>query len=329
MRQYLRTFCTRFGRAWTAFWFTPSDPIVLSLVRVLVALVAIWWYLGYYADLQTWFGPDGLISPEFTRLLRTDELQVERFAFSIFDYVQGASNLWFVYGLGLVALVMMLAGIFTRLATIVSLVFVLSLVHRGPILTRPADDILPMLLFYLCIGPSGAYFSVDHCFRRRRQSEGSDFAAAQGKALALSSAATLATRLIQVHLALIYAAMALGQLQTETWWQGTAVWWIMARPDSRLVDLTALSRIGLAFEYFVNFFTHAIVLYEICFAILIWKPLARPILLVLGLFIWTGLALITGSVSFALLMIIANLAFLSPETLRRWCAKRGWVCAPT
>ena len=84
--------------------------------------------------------------------------------------------------------------------------------------------------------------------------------------------------------------MVIAQLQGAAWWQGTAVWWLMARPDSRLVDLTGLSRMGLAFEYLVNFFTHAIVLYELCFVFLIWNPLARPILLVVGAFVWRACA---------------------------------------
>jgi hypothetical protein len=126
---------------------------------------------------------------------------------------------------------------------------------------------------------------------------------------------------MQVHLVLIYGAMLIAQLQGAAWWQGTAVWWLMARPDSRLVDLTGLSHMGLAFEYLVNFLTHAIVLYELCFVFLIWNPLARPILLVLGVLMWTGLALIGGSVSFAVVMLVANLAFLTPQTLRNCCGR--------
>ena len=320
MGNYSRTLCNSIGSAWTRFWFTPSDPIVLSLIRVLVGLLAVWWYLGYYADLQAWFGPNGLLSHELTQQMRTDESGAQHFAFSILDYVDSASELWFVYGLGLAAIGLMTLGIFSRFSTIASLIFVLSFIHRGPLVTRPVDNILVMLMFYLCIGPSGANFSVDATLRRRRQA-----AALQAGTLRpvspLSSAATVATRLMQIHLCLIYAAMVVAQLQVEAWWQGTAVWWLMARPESRLINLTSLSNMGLGFEYLVNFCTHAVVLYEICFALLAWNTLARPILLVLGLFVWTGIALIGGAVTFAVAMLIANLAFLRPETLRGCCAK--------
>jgi Vitamin K-dependent gamma-carboxylase len=315
MANYFRNLAERFGSAWTRFWFTPTDPAALSLIRLLTGLVAIWWYLGFYSELQHWIGPNGLYPLELTEQLRAT--RDGSFAFSLFDYTTSASQVWLVYGLGAIAILMMAVGLFTRFSTIASLVFVLSFIHRLPMLSRPADDVLAMLSFYLCIGPAGANFSLDAILRRRRET-----ATPRPAGAALSSAATVATRLIQIHLALIYFSMAVAQLQVPEWWRGTAVWWIMARPDSRLVDFTGMAGMGLAFEYLVNFFTHAIVLYELCFSTLIWLPLARPLLLVLGLFIWAGLALITGAISFAALMLIASLAFLSPETVRGFMTKR-------
>lgn len=316
MGNYFRTLSSRFGAGWTRFWFTPSDAIVLSLLRVLTAGVALWWYLSLLPDLQAWFGPNGMFSLEAALAARN--ASDARFAISLLDYVNSASQLWVVYSLGIAAIGLMLLGLFSRVTTIASLVFVLSFIHRAPILSRPVDDILPMLMFYICLGPSGANFSLDALMRRRRQAA-AGIAVPAERAVVYSSAATVAIRLVQIHLAMIYGAMVIAQLEGAAWWQGTAVWWLMARPDSRLVDLTGLSRMGLAFEYLVNFLTHAIVIYELCFVFLIWNPLARPILLVLGAFIWASLALVGGSVSFAVLMFVATLAFVSPQTLRNCC----------
>jgi hypothetical protein len=312
MGNYFRRLSSGFGGWWTRFWFTPSDAIVLSLVRVLTGLVALWWYLTLLPDLQNWFGPDGIFSLELAMQYRnqTDS----HFAFSLLDYVNSASQLWALYGVGVAVIALMVVGLFSRVTTIASLIFVLSFIHRAPMLARSVDDILPLLMFYLCLGPSGANFSIDSLLRRRKAPAGT---ATTGDVV-YSSWATLAVRLMQVHLALIYGAMVIAQLQGAAWWQGTAVWWLMARPESRLVDLTGMSHMGLAFEYLVNFFTHAIVLYELCFVFLIWNPLARPILLVVGALVWLGLGLVGGSVSFAVIMFIATLAFLSPQTLRGW-----------
>jgi hypothetical protein len=269
-------------------------------------------------DLQDWFGPQGVFSLNMAQFLRD---KAGGRAISLLDFANSSSQLWLIYILGAAAIVMMVCGIFTRISTIAALVFVLSFIHRAPMLTRYVDGILPMLMFYLCLGPAGACFSVDACIRDSRRTR--QMSAVVNTPSRFSSAATVAIRVMQVHLVLVYAAMAIAQLQGDKWWQGTAVWWLMARPESRLVNLTGLSGMGIAFEYLVNLFTYAIVLYELCFAVLIWNPLARPILLVAGVFVWGGLALISGSVSFCVLMLAATLAFLPAETLRGWCARCG------
>ena len=107
--------------------------------------------------------------------------------------------------------------------------------------------------------------------------------------------------------------MALTQLAGQVWWAGEAVWWVMARTESRLVDLTGLS----TSMYVINLWTHAIVLFELMFPLLVWNRLARPLLLTLAVLLWIPLALLTGAVSFCALMLVANLAFLPPDAFRR------------
>src|SRR4051812_44181503 len=81
-----------FGEAWNRFWFTPSDPFTLSVLRVLTAAVALALYLSYLPDLETWFGPDGLLSETAMLKLRGD-IPV----FSIFDYADTTAKLWIFY----------------------------------------------------------------------------------------------------------------------------------------------------------------------------------------------------------------------------------------
>lgn len=299
----------RMGSAWTNFWFTPSDAIGLSLLRILVGVVALWWYLGFAWDLTDWFGSTGLFKPDKYSLTRAGG----EAAWSILEFATTPEAVKFFYGLGFLAIIGMIVGLFTRVSTIATLIWVLSFVHGSSAMARPVDDILAMLVFYLCIAPAGAYCSLDAWFRQRK-----------GRGIAqrerIYSSANLATRLIQVHLAIIYAATAISQLQWDAWWQGSAVWWMMARPESRLIDFTPLSSMGRTFVYLVNFLTLFIVLYEICFAALIWNRAIRPILLWISVPFWLGLMLVSGMPSFCLLMLVANLAFVSPETLHRWCA---------
>jgi hypothetical protein len=63
----------------------------------------------------------------------------------------------------------------------------------------------------------------------------------------------------------------------------------------------------------VNAWTHAIVVFELLFGILIWVRPARPLLLGLAVVAWGLLALVTGQVAFCAMMVIANMCFLPPS----------------
>ena len=101
---------------------------------------------------------------------------------------------------------------------------------------------------------------------------------------------------------------------------GSGVWWLIARRESRLVDLSWLH----AIPTLIDVWTHAIVLFELAFPILVWNRLARPLLLALAVVIWTSLALITGDITFAVTLMIAAMAFVPPETVRTAADRLSW-----
>jgi hypothetical protein len=115
---------------------------------------------------------------------------------------------------------------------------------------------------------------------------------------------------MQVHVAIVYGLMGLSQLTVDTWWIGLGTWWLVARADSRLIDLTWLN------PSLIQLWNYAQLLFEFTFALLIWNRLARPLLLAIGVFMWPLLALATGFGTFAVMMLIANLAFVPSSALR-------------
>ena len=82
----------------------------------------------------------------------------------------------------------------------------------------------------------------------------------------------------------------------------------------RLVDLTFLR----SSPYVLDALTHASVLFDLLFAMLIWNRLARPLLIGLSVVVWTSVSLITGLVGFAAIMVVANLAFVPSEAVAGW-----------
>jgi hypothetical protein len=293
---------SEFGRGWNRFWFTPVSSAPLGLIRLVIGLVAIFWYLSFYPDLQFFFGPDGIIDPNTLEQWRGPVA-----VFSIFDWPQSAASLWFTYWVGLGALVLFTVGLFSRVTSVVAFVVVISLIHRGPMLARPMEDVLAMVMLYLCIGPSGGAFSLDRLWRKQSSSTGDSIATPP------STSANIALRLIQVHLALIHFAMAIGQLRDDSWWMGRAMWGFIGKTDSAYIDMTWLAD----YMYLLNLWTHGIVIFEFAFALLIWNRLARPILFAAAVLVWGSVALVSGMVDFALVMLAATLAFVPPEWLLR------------
>ncbi|HUY32716.1 MAG TPA: hypothetical protein VMV69_08025 [Pirellulales bacterium] len=330
---YLNTLCQVFGRGWNRFWFTPSDAFALAPVRIGAGLMAFYLVATYTPDLETFFGDNGLLPVEslksLERQVRDDNLRSflpatlretlpRQYRFSYLDYLDDRSGLWAAHIAGLVVLALFAAGCFTRVTSILSLVVFLSYVHRGPMLTAQVEPILAFVMFYLCLGPAGRSLSVDAWLAARRPTVQPRQTTAVSPCPA-SVAATVSIRLIQVHLTLAYAMMAIGKLAGEVWWNGLGMWWLIARPEMRLVDWTGLA----AFPKLVAAWTHFQAAFELGFAVLIWNRTARPLLLALSVVAWLLLAPVTGLVTYSLMMLVANLAFVSPAWLRSVRARRA------
>ena len=305
--------------AWNKFWFTSNDPCILSVLRILSGVIALYFLLSYNQDLVHWFGPDGLLPTETVRQITgaastaPSANRPVAFHISHLDYITSVNTLWISHVLAILVVMAFTVGLLTRLTSVLSFLILLAYVHRAPMIAGLMEPVLVMLVMYLCLGPAGAFLSVD-AWRKSRASQGKKGdSERQAQNTQESIAANIARRLIQIHLAGLYLIMGLSKLGGDTWWVGQAVWWLIAHTESRLVDLTFLYR----YEYLLNAWTHGVVLFELGFAILIWNRNLRPFLLWLGVVHWVAIALITGLMAFSAVMLVANLAFLEPRWLRR------------
>ncbi|MDG2384061.1 MAG: hypothetical protein P8N76_20480 [Pirellulaceae bacterium] len=283
---------------WNRFWFEPSDVFDLCVLRVLVGAMALIWQVSFTADLTTWFAADGWLNDAVASGLLAD---TTGYNYSYLRFDNHPTVLWIAQWLGSCVLFAFMIGLWTRFTAIGALVVMLSYAHRALILAGPAEPVLTMLVFYLCFAPVGAYLSVD---------------ARSGKRATLQLTwtwwATLARRLIQVHLIIVYLAMALTALGSETWWNGDAIWWISAQPDSRLVDFTFLRE----YPILINLWTHTVLIGTFFFVVCVWNEWLRPLAIVVSILIWISLALVTGNLAHSAVMIVANLSFVPSDFWR-------------
>lgn len=302
-RGYWVELIERFGQGWNRFWFVPAQAHTVCLLRMLVGALAFYLIASFGPDLDLFFAEGGLLPVDDVKAIRESGGRSVRWSY--LDYVATPSQLMAVHIAGLAILGCMTIGLASRVTTVLSLVVFLSYFHRGPMLTSEVDLVVAFLLLYLCVGPTGDHASLDRWLATRTKGQ-----AIRPAPSTPAMSANLCVRLIQVHVSGVYLLMALGKLSySDVWWDGTAVWWLLARPESTPVDFHRLGD----WAYFVNGWTHAIVAFELSFAVLIWVPLARPLFLALGAVAWTSLALLTGMLPFCTAMFVASLAFLSPK----------------
>lgn len=314
----------QFGRAWNRFWFTPVDPLPCAVVRLLTGLVAVAYLADQTASLSLWYAPDSLLTPAvIDRLLEITSGGQPQYHFSYLRYLEGY-GLVAAHGLAICAAVALAAGWWTRISNLLTLVAVLAYVHRAPQVAGHVEPLLAMLLAYLVLAPSGQCLSLDAWLKRRRRRAARDAAETGGDTAddaPLSAAANVSLRLIQVHLAMFTAMMGLTKLYGDAWWDGTAIWTLLAQTESRPWDLTGLRGAGDLGEYLLNAWTHLVVAFELTLPVLIWHRGARSILLSLAVLVWGSLVLATGLVLMVLALAAALAAFLSADELRRWIGK--------
>ncbi|MCA9239061.1 MAG: HTTM domain-containing protein [Planctomycetales bacterium] len=296
---------------WNDFWFQPRDPSLVSLLRILVGAMLFYTHFVWSFGLYDFFHPSLGWNGEVIHAVQGP------FSLSYFNYISADWLRWTVHVLALGVFFCLTIGLFSRTMAVLAWIAALSYAHRvTPGAFFGLDKTNVMMITYLMLSPCGARYSLDRLWKLHRGAVAD---------AAPSVMANLATRLIQLHLCIIYLFGGLGKTQGDFWWNGGAVWYSIASYEYRSFDMTWLSRIvelgPLRFDllYVVDFLTHATVFMEVFYCCLVWNRWTRPwvVLAAIGMHLFIGFAM--GMWTFALVMIFTNMAFFPPELIRRWC----------
>lgn len=297
-----RNYFAELWRAWNNFWFTPTDPATLALIRLLAGGMMLYTHFVWSFDLAGFIGRDGYTPVEMLQAMPTRDVTV----WSLFDWIGPNWLLWTVHILALGVFACLFLGLFSRVAAVLAYLLAVSYVHRvTPGAFYGLDKANCMMAMYLMLGPCGARYSLDRLWRLRR---------GDASEPAPSTAANVAIRLLQLHLCVVYFFSALAKIEGNTWRVGTAMWWAAANYEYQSLPLTWLAD----WPILIAFFTHLTVFWELSYAFLVWNRFTRPWMIWTAVAIHGGIALFMGMITFGLAMIFANLSFLKPETVRRW-----------
>jgi predicted DCC family thiol-disulfide oxidoreductase YuxK len=311
-------------RGWDAFFFRPADPTPLGLIRVVVGILLLWSMGTYGLDLHDFFGSNGWGGTELVReKLALDAPRAWSFWFFVPD-----AWLWPAWTACMLVLALFTLGIWTRVTAVLAWVIVISTVRRAVVSVFGYDQIVTGWVFYLAVtGASGQALSLDRFWTRWRLARRElAHRRADGRwpvppgAPAPSVSANLALRMIQLHLILIYWGAGFSKLQGIAWWDGTALWGLLASPDFSRIDLTWL----VNYPWVLNILTHATVFIEAGYPVLIWVRPLRPLWLAIVFGLHIGIAISApGLAIFSAAMLAGNLAFCSGPWLRSLASGRN------
>ncbi len=295
--QAVKNWSAEIVSGWNRFWFTPSDPHTLALLRILAGAMLFYTHLVWAKDLIAFLGPHSWIPREASM-----QLHEGTYAWSHLWYFDSPGILWAQHVVVLIVMAMFMVGLFSRITSVLAFLLTISYCHRLEGALFGLDQVNAMLAMYLMIGPCGAVYSVDRWLAKRK-------AGGELPRPAATTSGNIAIRLIQVHMCVIYLFGGISKMRGEMWWDGTAVWYAISNLEYQSLDITWLVR----YPWLIATLSHITVFWETFYCFLVWPRATRPIVLGLAVCVHGGIALFLGMITFGLVMIIANMAFLPPR----------------
>ncbi len=297
---------------WDRFWFTPRLPTTLAVIRIACGAMLAYVHIIWAFLANDFLGSNAWMSTEAVR-----ELHSEDWAWSWLWYVESPSLILIHQIVAISASLCMMVGLLTRVSTPLAWWMTLMVCHRLTGALFGLDQVVMMLSMYLMISDSGSVLSIDSIVRNRRGAQQPQQAKFMARLLpddSPSVANNLSTRLIQLHLCVIYLFGGLGKMRGEMWYDGSAMWYTIVNYEYQSLDITWLGHWPLA----IAALSAMTIFWETFYCALVWPRLTRPIALALAVFVHGGIAVALGMVTFGTIMIVANMAFIEPDTARRW-----------
>lgn len=182
------------------------DVRSLAIFRIGLALIIIFDLLIRSQDIGAHYADDGVLPRDILITNTADQWNIS---------LHLMNGTWqfqlFLFIIAAIAAFALLVGYRTRLATVLSWIFLVSLQTRNPIILQGGDMLLRMLLFWGMFLPLGAYWSVDQ----------------KSKPLPANPIVSAASIALLLQVCLVYCFTAI--LKDDPIWRkdGTAIWYAL------------------------------------------------------------------------------------------------------
>lgn len=277
-------------RAWNDFWFRPTPTSTLAVVRIAFGLVVFVWALSLAPDLFSFYSTSGVLPAQIHI----------RWTWGLLDLFPSKIALIGAYQLLLISALAVIVGAWTRVASVVVWLMLLSFERRNPFVINTGDWLLRITAFYLVFAPAGSSLSFDR-WRKHR----ADF-------WAFPERAPWALRLMQIQLTVVYVSTLWGKVRGHAWNDGTAVSYALRIGDFARFRVPPSISASLIVSNLLTFGTLGV---ELALAVLVWNRRARPWVLLLGCALHLSIeaTLLVGFFSYEI--FVSYVAFVPPETM--------------
>jgi hypothetical protein len=223
-------------------------------------------------------------------------------SWGILSLWHGSTAVVVVFAITLAAAVALTLGLFSRAASIIVLIGIMSFLNRNGLVTNSGDGLVRNLAFFCVLSPSGESLSID---RLRK---------APGRFWEFPARAPWALRLVQIQLSVGYLSAVWHKAGNELWREGSAVSYALRMQDIHRFPVPPFITHSLVLTELLTFATLAL---ELSLGVLVWNRALRPWVLLAGasLHLSIDFSILVGFFSYG--MLCAYLAFISPETSRR------------
>jgi hypothetical protein len=279
-----------------ARWTRPASPTPLACFRIAVAaffLVKLWLVRASVMEL---FGPAGFLPWSVTRQAHPGLPHLADLASLLARFgVRADETVLVVITVHVLALALLLVGVAARAAALVAFCTNLLLMHAGAASLYGMDYFAHIALTYCVIMPVGDALSLPVLRGARRGGP--------------SVAAAVTRRMLQLQLCIVYTASGFSKARAPSWWNGEAVWRVLASPMWNQIDVSLLAEM----PWLVSLAGWGVVLIESGYALGMGLRATRGVWLVLVFALHLGIGLFMGMWLFGIIMMILSAAAFGYE----------------
>ena len=204
------------------------DTRALAAFRMFAALLILADVTLRSRNFSFYYTDDGAVSQDLAQLFSGTD------AFSVFFWTQDPQLIAALFVLHAVVALFLLVGYQTRIALVVSFLFVISLDHHNPFVLSYADTLFRMLLFWAIFLPLGERWSID---------------ALQASRPPRQAVASLATAAILVQMVTMYFVNAMHKFPSSLWQSGEAAVYVFGIDEMTFLIADHLRDFPLFLEF--------------------------------------------------------------------------------